>query len=43
MRLSVKQAAARAGVSQALIYRWTSAERRLTHLRVGAAAPGAGS
>lgn len=35
MQLTVKQAAARAGVSPALVYQWTSAERRLRHMRVG--------
>ena len=35
MRLTVRQAAARAGVSRSLVDPWTSAERRLPHLRVG--------
>lgn len=35
MRLTVKQAASRAGVSAALVYQWTSTERRLPHLRAG--------
>lgn len=33
--LTVKRAAARAGVSQSLVYAWCR-ERRLPHLRVGA-------
>jgi len=35
VRLTVKQAATRAGVSAALVYQWTSAKRRLPHLRAG--------
>jgi excisionase family DNA binding protein len=34
MKLSVKQAAQRAGVSPALLYRWCE-ERRLPHYRLG--------
>lgn len=34
-RLSVKQAAERAGVSESLIYQWTTVEKRLPHYRMG--------
>jgi excisionase family DNA binding protein len=34
MKLTIKQAASRAGVSASLMYQWCQ-ERRLTHYRVG--------
>lgn len=34
--LTVKEAAARAKVSRQMIYRWTTVERRLPHIRAGA-------
>jgi excisionase family DNA binding protein len=35
VKLSVKQAAERAGVSLSLIYQWTTVEQRLPHYRLG--------
>jgi excisionase family DNA binding protein len=34
-RLTVRQAAQRAGVSTKLIYQWTTGEKRLPHFRLG--------
>jgi excisionase family DNA binding protein len=34
-RLSIKQAAAYAGVSASMVYQWTTVERRLPHYRLG--------